>query len=73
MSDKFGAAKIGESAWASMVRMSAAILTRDFGSRSRQEALRRSNECQYEENERARTFWMEVAAEIEINNFKNIQ
>lgn len=52
-SDKFDAVKIDESAWASIVGMSAVILTRDFGSRSHQEALRRSNEYEYEENERA--------------------
>jgi hypothetical protein len=73
MSDKWDAVKIDDTAWASMVRMSAAILTRDFGSRSHQEALRLSTEYKYEKNERARLFWMDVAASIERKNFKFIQ
>jgi len=68
MGDKERYAKIDDSAWNSMVRLSAAILKRDFGSRSRQEALRLSTEYNHEKNERARLFWIDVAAAIEKDN-----
>jgi len=73
MSDEWDAVKIDDTAWASMVRMSAAILIRDYGSRSHREALRLSTEYKYEKNDRARLFWMDVAALIERNNCDTIQ
>jgi hypothetical protein len=47
--------------WQTMVRLSAAILHRDFGSRARQEALSRAKIYKLEKNERASQFWYDVA------------
>lgn len=73
MSDEWDAVKIDDTAWDSMVRMSAAILIRDYGARSHREAMRLSSEYKHEKNERARLFWMDVAALIEGNNCDNVQ
>ncbi|MFA6966410.1 hypothetical protein [Bosea sp. (in: a-proteobacteria)] len=70
MSDKSDAVQNNDLSWDSMVRLSAAILNRDFGSRSRQEALRRADECGFEDNERGKLFWTEVADVIINNNLK---
>lgn len=70
MSDKSDAVQNNDLSWDSMVRLSAAILSRDFGSRSYQEALRRSDEYGLEDNERGKLFWIDVDDLIINKNLK---
>lgn len=73
MSEKSDGVRNKDVAWDSMIRLSAAILNRDFGSLSRQEALRRSDEYGLENNGRARLFWIDVAATIANNDRSHMQ
>lgn len=57
----------------SMLRLAAAILKRDFGPLSHQEALRRSDDYDLEYNDHASRFWLDVAAEIKYKNGSEFQ
>lgn len=57
----------------SMLRLAAAILKRDFGPLSYQEALRRSDDYDLEHNDHASRFWLDVAAEIQNKNGNKFQ
>ena len=63
MNEGIPACKTNKRLWQSMVRLSAGMLTRDFGTRAHQQALRRANR-EAAINERAFLFWRDVADEI---------
>jgi hypothetical protein len=73
MNDAPSETKNGDRIWITVVRISAAMIIRDFGTDAYDQAKRLAQQAQLEQNEIAIRLWNAVADEIAIRNRTKLQ